>query len=225
MTAVAYERIGAGPVRSADQTAESRRRVRTFWLQCAYVTRTLAERYLARRGLSWVARCENVRFRADCPHPSGARLPALVCLVHDGEGSICAVHRTFLAVDGTKAAVEPVKASLGAFAGGAIRLHPACAELVVGEGLETTASAAAILELPGWAAIACGNLGYSMQLPVLVRNVTIASDNDPPGKRAATRAALRWRKEGRQVRIVQPDARGQDFNDVLQERGGGAHAE
>lgn len=224
MTALAYERIGAGSVRSADQTAESRKRVRSFWLQCDYATGTLAERYLVTRGLPWLVQCEHIRFRADCPHPSGARLPAMVCLVHDAVGNIAAVHRTFLGLNGSKAAVEPIKASLGSFAGGAIRLHPACAELVVGEGLESTASAATILGLPGWAAIACGNLAANMRLPALVRRVTVAADHDGPGRRAARRAALRWRKEGRQVRIVQPDHPGQDFNDVLQERGGGVHA-
>lgn len=221
MTALPYEKIGATRVRSAEETAESRKRVRAFWHRCDYAAGTLAERYLASRGVPWLARCENIRFRANCPHPSGATLPALVCLVHDGEGAIAAVHRTFLAPDGSKAAVNTVKASIGSFAGCAIRLHQACAELVVGEGLETTASAASILGLPGWSAIACGNLAHNMCLPDLVRSVTVAADNDPAGQRAARRAARRWRAEGRTVRIAVPERRGFDFNDVMREA---AHA-
>ena len=89
--------------------------------------------------------------------------------------------------------------------------------MVVGEGLETTASAAAILELPGWAAIACGNLGRNMQLPELVKAVTVAADHDRPGQRAAGRAAERWRLEGRTVRVAVPNKAGADFNDVLLE--------
>ncbi len=142
----------------------------------------------------------------------------MVWRVHDHLGDVCAVHRTFLGPPGHKAAVEPAKATLGSFAGGAIRLHPACAEMVVGEGVETTASAAAMLGLPGWAAVACGNLAANMRLPELVRTVTIAADHDPPGQRAAAKAARRWRAEGRVVRIATPDRPGQDFNDLLLSR-------
>lgn len=221
MTGPSYENRGATRVRSADETAESRKRVRGFWHHCDYARGTLAERYLARRGVPWLAQCEHVRFRTDCPHPSGARLPALVCLVLDGDGSIAAVHRTYLAPDGSKAAVEPVKASLGSFAGGAIRLHPACTEMVVGEGLETTASAATILGLPGWAAVACGNLAVNLRLPDLVRSVTIAVDHDRAGQRAAGKAVARWRAEGRTVRVATPDRPGADFNDILMGRAHG----
>ncbi len=211
----AYERYGAGRVLSANETADKRKQVRGFWHHCDYATGTPAARYLARRGLPWLAQHEHVRYRADTSHPSGARLPAMVWLVHDGAGSIAAVHRTYLAPDGTKAAVDPVKATLGSFAGGAIRLHPAAPEMVVAEGLETTASAAFLLGLPGWAAVACGNLGVSMALPAGVRCVTIAADPDPPGQRAAARAAARWGAEGRTVTIATPDAAGWDFADLL----------
>ena len=189
--------------------------MRAFWCRCDYLTSTPAAAYLARRGLPWLMRHDNIRYRSDAPHPGGGTLPAMVCLVHDGAGSIAAIHRTFLTLDGNKAPVDPVKASLGSFAGGAIRLHPAAAEMVVGEGLETTASAAFLLGLPGWAALACGNLGSNMVLPAGVRCVTIAADADTPGQRAAAKAARRWRAEGRRVHIATPDGPGQDFNDVL----------
>lgn len=220
----AYERIGAGRVKTADETVESRKRVRGFWFHCEPARGTVVERYLDRRGVPWLAECEAVRFRPECPHPSGVRLPAMVCLVHDGVGDIAALHRVFLTLDGSKALVEPAKASLGSFAGGAIRFHPACPEIVVGEGLETTASAARILGIPGWSAIACGNLATNMRLPDLVRTVTIAADHDWPGRKAAHKAMVRWRKEGRAVRILRPNEAGQDFNDLLLSRGGDAYA-
>lgn len=223
----AYEHRGAGPVRSPADTAERRRRVRAFWFRCDYATGTPAAAYLARRGLPWLAAHEHIRYRPDASHPGGGTLPALVALVHDGSGNIAAVHRTFLALDGSKAAVDPVKASLGPIAGGAIRLHSAAPEMVVAEGLETTAAAALLLGLPGWAAVACGNLGTSMALPAGVRRVTIAADPDLPGQRAAAKAARRWRAEGRNVRIATPDTPGQDFADLLlariQHTGGAAH--
>ena len=214
MTA-AYERHGAGRVLSENETAERRKQVRGFWHRCDYAAGTPTARYLARRGLPWLVGHDHVRYRADAPHPGGGRLPAMVWLVHDPAGSIAAVHRTYLAPDGSKAATDPVKATLGSFAGGAIRLHPAAAEMVVAEGLETTAAAAFLLGLPGWAAVACGNLGRNMALPAGVRRVTIAADPDLPGQRAATRAAARWQAEGRTVRIATPDTPGWDFADLL----------
>jgi putative DNA primase/helicase len=218
MTAKAYERFGAGHIRPAADMAESRKRVRGFWHRCDAAAGTPAEAYLSRRGIGWLAGHEHVRFRADCPHPSGCRLPAMIWLVLDGTGDICAVHRTFLETSGVKAAIVPNKATLGSFAGGAIRVHPACPEMVVGEGVETTASAAAILQLPGWSAIACGNLGSNVRLPPLVQAVVIAADHDAAGQRAANTAARRWRAEGRTVRIAIPEGRGQDFNDLLRQR-------
>ena len=218
MTA-AYERHGAGRVLSADEAADKRRQVRGFWHHCEPALGTPAGRYLARRGLAWLTTHEHVRYRADASHPGGGHFPAMVWLVHCGLGNIAAIARTYLDQSGRKAAAaDPVKATLGSFAGGAIRLHPAAPEMVVAEGLETTAAAALLLGLPGWAAVACGNLGANMALPAGVRAVTIAADPDKPGQRAAARAARRWRAEGRTVRIATPDTPGLDFADVLQRR-------
>lgn len=220
----AYERIGAGRVRTAEETAESRKRVRGFWHHCDYAGGTPAAKYLARRGLPWLARHPDFRFRAETPHPTGIKLPAMVVLIHDAAGDIAAVHRTYLNLDGSKADVEPVKATLGSFSGGAIRLNPAGDEMVIAEGIETAASVGFILGLPTWAAIACGNLRASLILPKRTRLVTIAADHDGPGRRAAAGAARRWKAEGRTVRIVQPDAPGADFNDVLKARGSAPYA-
>ena len=108
----AYARIGAGRVKTADETAESRKRVRGFWNMCDGARGTPVAKYLASRGLSWLVRNDSVRYRAECSHPSGKRLPAMVALVWDGNGDIAALHRTYLALDGRKADVDPVKASL-----------------------------------------------------------------------------------------------------------------
>ena len=128
------------------------------------------------------------------------------------------VHRTFLAPDGQKADVQPVKASLGPIWGGAIRLDPVAAGLVIGEGIETAASAGLMLGLPAWAAISAGNMASGLVLPPEVRAVVIASDPDTAGRSAARAAAARWRAEGRTVRITTPDTHGEDFNDMLRAR-------
>jgi phage/plasmid primase-like uncharacterized protein len=96
--------------------------------------------------------------------------------------------------------------------GSAVRLDPIADEITIGEGIETTASAGRLLNLPAWAAVSAGNMARGLVLPPEVRRVVIAADGDEPGERAAREAALRWHREGRTVRI------GCDFNDVL--RGG-----
>jgi putative DNA primase/helicase len=179
------------------------------------------EPYLAGRGLGALATSAALRFRGDCYHPEGGRLPAMIALVQDATGTPIAVHRTYLARDrSTKATIEPNKASLGPVWGAAIRLHDIAAELVIGEGIESSASAGLLLGLPAWSAINAGNLGRGLVLPAAVRSVVIAADPDPEGERAAVSAALRWRSEGRAVRIARPTGTG-DFNDVMRGRGNG----
>ena len=119
--------------------------------------------------------------------------------------------------DGAGQVGNPSKASLGPVSAGAIRLFTTATELVVSEGIETSASAGVLMGLPAWAAISAGNLGATMPLPPEIRSVVIAADADPPGQRAACDAAVRWRAEGRGVRIATPDHFGTDFNDVLME--------
>ncbi len=76
--------------------------------------------------------------------PDARSTPAELYLVGRGLAGVpVAVHQTFITRDGRKAAVKPVKASLGPVGGGAIRLHPAAAELVVREGIKTSASVTA----------------------------------------------------------------------------------
>jgi putative DNA primase/helicase len=117
--------------------------------------------------------------------------------------------------DGTKADVEPAKASIGLIAGGAVRLQPCSDTLAVAEGVETSAAAGLLIGMPAWAAVSCGNLGKTMALPASVRSLTIAADHDAPGLRAAEDAALRWRDEGRAVRIIRASRPGADAADIL----------
>ncbi len=130
------------------------------------------------------------------------------------------MHRTYLARDGRKASAEPVKASLGPIWGGAIRLndHDPDLPLTIGEGVETAGAAGVLLGLPVWAAISAGNLAKGLALPPEVRRVVIAADPDDAGRKAARDAWIRWRAEGRDVRIALPDGVA-DFNDLLIARG------
>jgi putative DNA primase/helicase len=179
------------------------------------------EKYLTGRGLAAITTSAALRFRGDCYHPEGGRLPAMVALVQNSAGADVAVHRTYLTKDrAAKANVVPAKASLGPVWGSAVRLDDIAPEMVIGEGIESSASAGLLMGLPAWAAISAGNLARGLVLPPEVCSVVIASDPDPEGERAAVAAVLRWRAEGRTVRIARPTGDG-DFNDVLRNRAHG----
>ena len=85
--------------------------------------------------------------------------------------------------------------------------------LGVAEGIETALSLAHAFE-PVWSVIDAGNLAA---LPVLggVECLLIAADNDLAGIKAANECALRWNKEGVEVRITQQPQN--DLNDALLE--------
>jgi putative DNA primase/helicase len=187
-----------------------------LWRGSAPAAGTIVNTYLTTRGLPGLAASPAVRFRGDCPHPEGGRLPAMIALVTDAADQPIGIHRTYLARDGAgKAAVEPQKATLGPIWGGSIRLDPQAPELVIGEGIESSASAGRLLGLPAWAAISAGNLAKALILPLEVRKVVIAADPDPNGREAAREAWFRLRAGGREVRIAVPDQEGRDFNDLI----------
>jgi DNA primase len=64
-----------------------------------------------------------------------------------------------------------------------------------------------------WCALSASNLA-KVELPVCVKEVTIAEDADRAGEEAARAAANKFLREGREVRIARPEP-GQDFNDYL----------
>jgi phage/plasmid primase-like uncharacterized protein len=211
--------LPATPVADVEKSERKRETALRLWNGSEPAVGTLADRYLTARALPGLAASLSLRFRADCPHPAGSRLPAMVALVTNVDGTPVAAHRTFIARDGSgKGIAEPRKASLGPVWGGAVRLDPVAPELVIAEGLETAASAGRLLGLSAWSAVSAGNLARGLVLPAEVKSVVIAADADEAGERASREAALRWQREGRWVRIARPDVAGQDFNDLLRIR-------
>jgi phage/plasmid primase-like uncharacterized protein len=206
----------AGDAAKEAGMATRRANAEAIWRASLEIPGTLAEAYLRFRGLD-ISPPTDLRFAPRLRHaPTGTEWPAMLAAVRDAAGNLRAVHRTYLARDGSgKAPVEPARMTLGAIAGAAVHLAPPGSHLVVGEGVETTLSAMQGSELPGWAALSTGGI-RALVLPALplAAVVTIAADNDPPGIAAAREAAERWYFEGRTVRIALPPP-GHDFNDVL----------
>jgi phage/plasmid primase-like uncharacterized protein len=192
-----------------------------LWTACVAVPGTPAANHLEARGIGHLTASPALRFHPNCPHPSGTReravrLPALIAAVRDVDGAFIGIHRTYLKRDGSaKADIEPPRATLGPVWGGAVRLDPAAPELVIGEGIESSASAGRLLGLPAWAAVSAGNLAKGLALPAEVRSVVIAVDRDRAGEQAASEAWHRWRAEGRVARLLWPQTGGEDCNDVL----------
>jgi putative DNA primase/helicase len=174
-----------------------------------------AERYLCHgRGVE-IPLPEALRFHPGLKHPSGNVYPAMVALVtHGVSGTPCAIHRTFLAPDGTtKAPVAPQKMSLGPCKGGVIRLASATDLVMVAEGIETALSVMQAKKWPTWAALSASGF-RTLDFPAEIKRVIVLADGDHSGEVAAKHAAYRWCREGRQVSIARPP-RGSDFNDVL----------
>ncbi|WP_131194690.1 DUF7146 domain-containing protein [Lichenihabitans psoromatis] len=173
--------------------------------------------YLRSRGLDLTS-SPALRFHAGLKHPSGGVWPAMVALVtHGVTGSPIAIHRTFLASDGSgKAPIDPAKMMSGPCRGGVVRLSEPGAVLMVGEGIETCLAALQASGNPTWAALSTSGL-RSLYLPRGVGDVILLADGDEPGEAAVQDCARRWKREGRRVRIAHPP-NGVDFNDLLKTR-------
>ena len=175
---------------------------------------TLAEAYLRWRGVHLPVPA-TICFHAGLKHATGGTWPAMVALVTRGiDDTPLAIHRTFLARNGAgKAPIQPQKMMLGPCRGGAVRLAQQGGLLMVGEGIETCLAAMQATGYPAWAALSTSGL-RTLDLPGDVRDVIVLADGDDPGEAAARDAAMRWKREGRTVRIARPP-RGMDFNDML----------
>ena len=84
---------------------------------------------------------------------------------------------------------------------------------MVGEGVETCLAAMQATGHSAWAALSTSGL-RTLSLPEQIRRVIVLADADEPGEAAARDCALRWKLEGRRVRIARPP-QGMDFNDLL----------
>jgi DNA primase len=102
---------------------------------------------------------------------------------------------------------------LGPCRGGAVRLAPPGDVLMVGEGIESSLAAMQATGHPAWAALSTSGL-RTLDLPEDVRAVIVLADGDDAGEAAARDCALRWKRQGRHVRITRPP-QGMDFNDLL----------
>ncbi len=185
---------------------------------------TCVEVYLRHRGLELpeASAGEVIRYHPSCPF-AGSQTPAMICLVRDLlTNEPRAIHRTALSPEGHKVKVGGHdRLSLGTIGGGAIKLTPdedvtSC--LGIGEGLESTLSLQLAPEFgpsPVWCLVSAGGVAT---LPILsgIDCLWISVDHDPAGIKAAKTCADTWRRAGREVFLITPNAAGADLNDIVQ---------
>ncbi|WP_293921824.1 DUF7146 domain-containing protein [Sphingobium sp. UBA5915] len=185
-----------------------------IWRNAVSVQGTEAERYLRFRGIH-IPIPASIRFARLRYGKRGPEHPCLIACVGSVDNKVVGIQRTYLNSAGTgKAGVAKPKLSLGRVAGGAVRLAPAAAELVVCEGLEDGLTLMQELGRAVWVAAGASMLP-KMQFPVGVRAVAIGGDGDDAGRTAAAAAAHGFADRGLAARTFFPLEGFKDFNDEL----------
>jgi hypothetical protein len=199
---------------------------RRLWAMGQPMSGTLAERYLARRGLTGLGQLDSLRFHPNCFYwredhalkDPPETWPALLAKVTDLNGRLTGLHRTWLDPSTTdKAPVIPPRKAMGNLLGHGVRIGKPVSVLAAGEGLETMiALHMALPKLPVVAALSANHLA-TLQLPADLRRLYIAVDADPTGISAADQLAHRAIEAGIDAVHLSPNLG--DFNDDLRANG------
>ena len=216
---IAVPREGAGgggrPVFGGFAQAATR-----LWERAEPIGGTLAQRYLALRRIPDTTTTA-LRFHARTPLGPSRQvrfLPALIAAVRRGP-ELLAVQRIFLGPDGGLAQdLGTPRRSLGRPLDGAVILAGAGPRLGLAEGVESALSAAYLLDIPVWATLGADRFDQ-IALPAGLTQLFLLADNDGAGRRAASRALVRYARPGLQVDARWPPARFGDWNDFHQAEG------
>lgn len=217
------------PSRAKANDAAARRAMQSLWDSALPVLPgDFVDAWFIGRGIGQPAYCRWLKKldRAEHVDDDGNKSwhPAMVAKILAPDGTPTNLHRTYLAQNGQKAAVDSVrKVMVGGIAkGAAIRLFEVGPVLGAAEGIETAFAAAALFGVPVWSTINSTILSGWLP-PEGIEQVIIFGDNDPKfgGQAAATALAHRIaciKDRSISVRIEIPPVTGQDWNDVLLER-------
>ncbi len=199
---------------------------------------TPVDLYLASRGIDLgrlAALPGAIRYLPNATHLSirgdESLWPCMIVAMCNGQGSVVAVHRTWLTPDGKKAPVLPVKKIWPGFKGCVIRLAKGesgkspeqaarqelpPAPLILTEGIEDGLSLS--LACPQYRVWAAGTLGNMANIPKhpCISSVTIAADNDfkPQAKAAFAGVLNDLKRRDFSVKVARAWD-GKDANDLL----------
>jgi hypothetical protein len=203
-----------------------------IWDESDPWARSPVEFYLGLRRVVLPPGCTCIRLHPHCPfgkdgNSSTIYTPAMVALVTSIlDNKPLGIHRTALDRQGNGVEVGGLKRrTLGATAGGAIKLTPddeVSIALGAGEGIESALSLRRLpewLDGPVWSLL---NKKGIADLPVLASIETLAvavdADADGAGEQAARTVGQRWREAGREVLLFIPSQNGEDLNDIARRR-------
>ncbi|MER8671607.1 toprim domain-containing protein, partial [Mesorhizobium sp. M1156] len=188
---------------------------------------TLAERYLAGRGILLSTHERALRFHPGCYYRDlvtgeTRTLPALIAAVTSLDGQITGLQRTWLDPSGQgKAQLADPRRSLGDLLGNGIWLgHQPGATVPVmaaGEGFETMASLRTVVPVLPVAAATSANHLAGLTFPPGCRRLYIAADADSAGRHGIERLSQRAGEAGILALVLQPQLG--DFNDDLRHLG------
>jgi len=211
------------PVRQVSPPAPtgSPEAARRLWAMGRPIAGTLAEQYLAARGIVGVDAIGALRFHSRCyywredrPESDPEKWPALLAKVTDAEGALTGLHRTWLdPATAGKAPVDPPRKAMGLLLGNGVHIGESADLLAAGEGLETMlALRMALPGLPVIAALSANHLA-ALMLPPGLRRLYIAVDSDTAGQGAADRLAERASAAG--IEAIRLASRLEDINEDL----------
>lgn len=196
------------------------------WDASVPIIGTIGETYLRARGIGCDLSGADLRFNAQAPE--GYKLkrgkhPAMVAAIRTPAGEFIGAHLTYLLDDGSwKRPSEPQfpdRRVLAKKEGGFIRLGPICERMVVGEGIESSFSAAEISGRSPLAAVTSENMA---KLPIIdgVSDYLIAYDRDEKGQglKAGRQLGKRLFDAGLTARAYPPPRDCKDWNDLSQRR-------
>ena len=220
-------KTGRAPRSKGRGKRDKKRIIKELWEKASTDTARVSN-YLKSRGLSGKVppSIREIELLWKLNDKEAGPFPVMLARVDDIDGELIALHRTYLAPDGSgKALVEKPKLTLGPYGGGAVRLSlPRDGTIALTEGIETGLAVQEATGLPVWAALSTSGL-KSVKLPAGIKTVHIFADRDPedpktgkrPGEDAAYQLAERLVGEGRTVYVHVPGNPGDklDWLDVL----------
>jgi Toprim domain len=195
-----------------------------LWAISQGIAGTLAQSYLADRGITHIQGLNSLRFHPRCYYRPNDQdptetWPALIAAVTDLGDRITGVHRTWLNPNGFdsvtlgKAPIDTPRRAMGELLGHAVRFGIVDDVAAAGEGIETMLSLHMILPaMPMLSALSAAHLG-AILFPPTLRRLYVAHDDDPAGNAAHDTLRDRAREAGIDVIPLSPQLA--DFNDDL----------
>ncbi len=183
-----------------------------IWQAGRHIEGTLAERYVRQVRNIW-APLEDLRYHPRCPRGQGRLVqfePALLIAMRKA-GNIGAIQRIFL--DPSSARYTD-KLVLGCAIGAAWTNGPPGKTIGLCEGFETAAAYTSLTGIQAWATMGAKRF-HQVAIPAHVGRVILLADNDPEGRRAASKACVALARPGLTIDTEWPPGRMNDWAQLL----------